>query len=156
LYTELPCDVMLFHEVASSALPVVTLPAGAPGSVYGPCGFPQPSVPALGGVLPLLAVPLLAAPLLAVPLLAGPLLAGALLPDALLAGALEPLVAGALAELDAEVGGVVDEFACPGELEQAANNNDDAAARAVSVTARVLVMKDPPRSAAPIRQRRPP
>jgi len=42
-----------------------------------------------------------------------------------------------------------DEFvvACPGALEHAANISPDAATRAVSVTARVLVMKVPPRSA---------
>jgi len=51
-----------------------------------------------------------------------------------------------------------DEFvvACPGALEHAANISPDAATRAVSVTARVLVMKVPPRKRHLIRQRRPP
>ncbi len=143
---------MLFHEEASSAEPVVIDPAAGPGSAYGPCGEPQPSVslPAAAaeleeaGPLP---VPLLPGPLLPVPALADPLLAESPV-EAPLLGAL-PVAAGALDELDDsldELDELDDEF-WPGELEQAANNSPDAATRAVSLTARVLVMKDPPRSA---------
>jgi hypothetical protein len=90
LYTELPCDVRLFHDVASSAEPVVIEPAAAAGWVYGPCGAPQPASPAGAAVPELGAAPLLAAPLLATAPLAGALL------EAPLAGALLALL-GALA-----------------------------------------------------------
>lgn len=76
------------------------------------------------------AAPLPAAPLLAAPLLAAPLLAGPL------AGAPELLEAAPPDELD----GVLDGLAWPGELEQAAKTIADAATRAVSDTARVLLM----------------
>ena len=79
---------MLFIDVASSALPVLIEPAAGPGSVYGPCGAPQPSEPE-PALAPELAVPLLAAPLLDTPLLAGAL-----------AAALEPLEAAPPDELD--------------------------------------------------------
>lgn len=73
------------------------------------------------------AVPLVGAPLLAVPLL------GAAMLEAPLDGALDA----ALPEPDEEVD---DEFAWPGELEQAAKTIAEAATRAVSDTARVLLM----------------
>jgi len=102
--------------------------------------LPQPWVPLLLGPAGALeAAPLPAAPLEAAPLLAGP--AGALASAPLLAGP-----AGALADAP-PLEAVLETGACPGELEHAAKTIADAATRAVSVTARVLVMKDPPRSA---------
>jgi len=63
--------------------------------------------------------------------------------------AAELVAAGADDELADDGDDEDDEFvvACPGALEHAANISPDAATRAVSVTARVLVMKVPPRSA---------
>ncbi len=91
------------------------------------------------------------------PLEAGPLEAGPLLEGAPLATVV-PEDAGPLSEL-AELGEPAElevDVACPGALEQAAKTSADAATKAVSVTARVLVMKDPPEGHCATRQRRPP
>jgi len=141
----LPCADCEFQEVDNSLKPTETVPDVVAGAVYGPWGLPQPSAPA--GWVEVDGAPVPPAPLVAVPLVAAPLVAGALLAEPLLAAALEP--AADVAELD-------EGLACPGELVHAAKTNADAATKAVSVTARVLVMKDPPEGHCATRQRRPP